>query len=250
MKLFTIEEILSKDLIDGGEVRTVYNLPDGEVEGVALNNLLASRTRLAADLQGNRLTAYFLLPSSFWSACLAELKHYGMTEDSLDVDSHGAVKDIISGCRFYHLPTLNHVIVYTPHNDVAWRLQVTENHHLITREQAFSILGPNKGFDLIFPYHFALGFAPPRLLLDWAAEGYESAAKALVDLAALPTTDKLKQLAGWERVGYTDSRGIMLERGLATPEELLELEGPSRLLIEDGSVVEGEFTVVKGVKDD
>lgn len=219
------KDILEGTWLEGGMIRHTIRHPDGSEENVSLNNILAACNRLSGDIYGNRFLAQIFLPESFWEKVLENAHSGSIFPEIMSRDKYGGVEGLINQVTIYHGFTEFDIVVHVPQFDLTWVLTVGPNHQLIAKTTAFELVGPNKGFDLIVPYHPALGYAPPRLLAQWVDEGYKSAEDVEQKIAALPPSEKLLLLAHWEELGYNDSRGLMIERGLAAPKELLQLEG-------------------------
>lgn len=241
----------------GGTIR--HSLPHGDyTENVSINNLLAATNRFARDLQGNQFLSQVILSPTFYQRVYAACTEASINLDALPRDKYSGHMHLINQTHLYTWgePTC---LLHTPHNSTTWELSVGETHQLTSRDTAFLLLGKNCGFDSILPYNPYDSdpyrrYAPPRLLAQWIDEGYESAAAVAYTITALPPGEKLLLLSTWERAGYTDSRDIMLSRGLAAPEELLKLGGeheptyrPALPIPCDEALcrtIDGEFTVV------
>ncbi len=228
--------LLQRQRHAAGTVR--HSLDHGEelgVENVSLNNIMAAMNRLGADVQGNKFPAQVMLPPVFYERAMADAHSRSIMPEYLDRDRYGGIEGIIIHCSLYPWEGET-VLLHTPHNDTVWELEVGTTHDLIRREAAFKLLGPNKGFDLIVPFNgMALQagapiwkcIAPPRILLDWIAEGYESPKAVLDQIAVMAPKEQVLLLQEWHRVGYDDSVKLLTERGLLKPEVAGLLEAAS-----------------------
>ena len=210
---------------NGGTIRTVIT-EDGEVvENVLLNNFNAVISRFCTDASGNKFGADFHLPPSLWDTLTYQLKtEHGLDIGTLRKNKTGGVVTLISNCAFYRRSHGTHLLVYSPHNDLWWRIQVGDVHELIRKPKALELVGINKGFDMIVPYHPALGYAPPQLLLDWAQEGYTQAKDTLRTIALMSRKEQLQLCEKWESQGHYDARNSMEKLGIMAPEDRKLLE--------------------------
>lgn len=219
VKLTPLEDIMDKVTIDGGEVRHSIYHDDGEIENVAINNLMAIGNRLAADICSNRFICQVLIPIDFAKRLVANARAKSLLPEYLPKDVYGGMTGIISQMSIYVYNGCD-ILVHVPQFDTTFRVKVGDHHQLVKKEDVFLKLGPNKGFDLILPYHPQFGYAPPQILLAWIKEGYESPKAVMEKFAALPTQEKLAQLSNWEQRGFIDSQVLSLETGMIKPEEL------------------------------
>ncbi|MCC6191379.1 MAG: hypothetical protein IT318_20340 [Anaerolineales bacterium] len=233
--MLPLDKLLHRDRRAGGVIRHSLDHGDLGIENVSLNNLLAAANRLAADVQGNKFPAQFVLSPVFWERAMAAARQHSIIPEYVQRDRYGGLLGIVLHGALYAWNG-DTVLVYTPHNDVVWELEVGDRHEIIRREQAFALLGPNKGFDLIVPFNqLALQFgapvhacfAPPRLLLQWIDEGYDSPKPVLEQLGRLPAGQQRKVLLHWQEQGWTDSAGLLAQRGLLAPELAGLLEAPA-----------------------
>lgn len=228
--------------VPAGTIRHTLKHEDGYEENVSANNLLAVMNRLCGDANGNRTPIYYVLPQGFYKRVTSYLKDtLGVSLANLPKDREGGIRNCISQAVVYKWNGYQ-VLAYTPSNNTCWSLNVGDTHELIRKQEAFELLGPNKGFDPIVPFWTPYGYAPPRLLLQWAEEGFNIARDAIQKIAALPSPEKLQLLEAWEARGFRDSRQLMLESGIATNEELLLLPEPTApLYLPAGTTIEGEI---------
>lgn len=215
--MLSIEDILAREPVYGGKIR--HTLPG---ENVSINNLIAVHSTFAADVCGNRFEAQFLLPIEFYMKVEVLAASRGMFFRFMEKDVYGGVCGVISQATI-QLYDGEQVLIYTPHNDLVFSFDVTDEHWLKSKETLANEVGINKGFDLIIPYHPSLGYAPPILLAQWVEEGYEKPKSVMDTIAKLPTGEKLALIAGWERNGWVGQGAEMLRLGIAKPEELMLL---------------------------
>src|SRR3990167_4293705 len=206
--------IINKDLLPGGEIRHTVN-----GENVSINNLTAVGSRIAADVSGNRFICQMIVPMFYKDKLVEDAHSKSILIEFLPRDEFDGLTGLVNQMVVYTWSE-DYAICYVPQFDTAWRIDIGDNHQLIKKEDGFKLLGPNKGFDLIFPFHPLMGYAPPRVLLAWIEEGYESPKDALEKIKSLTTGEKLRQLSTWEYYGYNDSQSLMLTEGLIDPEDL------------------------------
>ena len=176
---FTKEELLAFEYTPGGMVRHTVIHPDGLVESVGLNNLVAVVSRFCTDPLGNHFGAYFIVPESYWKVCCGEvLEKLGRGVDTLPNTKDGGVLGLIANCTIYHGGT-DLVLMRADHNELCWSFDIGDQHKLHDRNAIRELVGPNKNFDLEFPFFPGLDWAPIPLIQEWAAKGLLSAQRAL-----------------------------------------------------------------------
>lgn len=205
---------------DGGTIRTTVLHEDGE-EYVLLNNFNAIISRFCTDASGNKFGADFYLPPTLWETLDAQMKsEHGLDINTLRKNKAGGIVSLVDNCTFYRRRHGIQLFIYSPHNDLWWRLKIGETHELIRKSKALELVGINKGFDMIVPYHPKLGYAPPQLLLAWAKEGYTQAKDTLRTIALMPRREQLQICDKWEAQGHYDARDFIEKLGLMAPEDL------------------------------
>lgn len=207
-------DIIQRDMLEGGVIR--HTVDD---ENVSLNNLMAVGSRLAADVMGNRFICQVIVPHEFEDRVIEAAHARSIFPEFLSRDEFGGLTGLISQMALYTWEE-NHAVCHVPQFDLTWKIIIGDHHRLIKKEDAFLLTGPNKGFDLIIPYHPMLGYAPPQMLLQWIDEGYESPKAVLESFKLLPSQEKLRHLAHWEYNGFGNSKMLALKEGLVTPEDL------------------------------
>lgn len=193
-EILTREDLLALEYTPGGMLRHTVIHPDGDVERVGLNNLVAAVARFCTDPLGNHFGAYFVVPESFWQSCKKEIiEKLGRSPKSLPVDKNGGVLGVIASCTIYHGGT-DKVLLRSDHMGLCWSFEVGDDHKLLERAEIRALLGPNKGFDLEFPFFPTMGWAPIALIEQWAAQGLISAQNALKNPALYEYWEKKEQL--------------------------------------------------------
>ena len=187
----TKEDLLSMEYRDGGEIRSVFIDPWGTKESVACHNLLAIISRFSTDMNRNRFGAYFVVPFSFWTRMLYELKNYhGIDPNILQRTADGGYLNVIADCCVYVGDTGERILMYSLHNGLTWKFRVTDSHELLNRPQIRRLVGKNKGFDdivLAFPGGDGRLYLAPRSQLElWAGEGYYAALDEIAKQDQLP----------------------------------------------------------------
>ena len=213
-KLDKLEDIISGTFLDGGEIRHTI---DGE--NVAINNLMAVGSRLAADIMGNRFICQVIITEGFTDKLVEDAHSRSLLPEFMPRIQEGGLTGLIGQMAIYTWDR-DYMLCHVPQFDLTWKVRIGDDHMLIKKEDAFLLTGPNKGFDLIIPYHPMLGYAPPQMLLQWIDEGYESPKAALESFKLLPSQEKLRHLVHWEYNGFGNSKMLALKEGLVTPEDL------------------------------
>lgn len=197
-----LEEMLSAEYLDGGEIRHRYFGLDGFEESVAINNLLAAQTRYARDLIGNSFGCYLVVPSWFWKILMKELmERQGRGEDGIRREPWGSFRTASDVSMYVDDTYPEHVLMRVDTNGVFWKFKLGDDHRLLHRTAIRELVGPNKGYDLEIPYHPQLGYAPKYILKEWAEQGLIAARAALEQVEALEasTGKLLPPQGGWPK---------------------------------------------------
>ncbi len=247
MGFIPVNELITRPRLHGGTIR----FENENHENTTGGNLLALGGRLASDISGNRFGMQLLLPINYFEKFRIYLRQNQIIMENCEIDEFGGYLGLLQHSSISNWSG-DTILIYTPHNDLVWSVDIGTEHSLIRREAAVDLVGINKGFDLIVPYHPMIGYAPPRILLEWVDQGYKSPVDILKTIALMPTKEKLELVSGWEALGYHESLPLMLEHSLITSEELaleahthnLALQQP-RNESSSSTFVDGEFTTVE-----